>query len=1370
MKIGAMTEQRESHGLSNPTLDGRVHVVQGVAAAWCALAGGIVLVAGWGFGLNSLKTILTGAAYMRVNTAIGLLLLGAALWGNRRWRRLAAAAGGLAAVMGILTVMEYACGLNLHVDELIVPDRMPPVPGWPPGRMAFATAVCFSLLGAGLALSALRRAISAIQWLALPAAVVSMTGLIGYLYGVNVYGSGSFMHMALLAALTFLVTSLALLISHPHRGAMRTVIGGGPGGWTARRLLPAAIVVPPLLGWLCWQGERLGYYDTACGVALFASANVIVFAALIWVNARALDHSDDRRTKAERDLRASEEKFRVVLESTPDAMIITSREGKMILVNAQAEALFGYRREELLGQPIEKLIPHDARARHRDHRAGYAAAPHVREMHRAPMDIRGLRKDGGEFSAGVSLNSVETPDGVLVVCAIRDLTVRELEEKTLRESEASFRQLADAMPQIVWTAGPDGNVEYHNRRWCDYTGLTPEQSRDWGWQPALHPDDLANCMKRRNRALAAGEAYEVEYRLRRAADLVYRWHLGRAVPVRNRGGAIVRWFGTCTDIDDYKRAEQEIRGAWLEIKSLNGILEQNVQERTLQLRDSEELFRSLVEGVKDYAILMLDPQGCVASWTESAERLMGYSRAEIMGRDFASFFTSADRECGHPDEILRAAALDGRSEEQGWRLRKDGSRYWAEALITAMREETGSLRGFSEIVRDITERKKSDEQIRQSEEQFRALLESAPDAVLIADSRGIIALVNAQAERIFGYGRQEMVGQPVEMLIPEEARTGHARQCEGYRGSGSARRMGVGMELNGLRKNGEEFPVEVSLSPIATANGSWVAAAIRDISERKLVERQLVIARQKAEEANRAKSAFLAAMSHEIRTPMNSILGMSDLLSETDLNDAQRQYVQIFRRAGANLLNLINDILDFSKIEAGHLELERTEFQLRELVDQAVELVAPKARGKGIALVSRCSPNVPSWFAGDSTRLRQVLINLLGNAIKFTETGEVVLTVQDPQPGSDDLLEFSVSDTGIGIPAEQLETVFEDFKQGDSSTTRKYGGSGLGLAISRGIVERMGGTISLASEIGKGSTFRFSARLQPIRERQEEAVIAVQDFHGHRVAIVDSSTTNRLILRETLAGWGIEAAEFASCEDTLADLAKMPPGRCRYSCIVIDSRIDRRIDSGMSATNGFETGARIRTIFPDLPLLMLSSDDRPGDEARSRESGFSGYAARPVSRTGLLQLISKSLERVRIEVAGPPGKSLRVLLAEDSPDNRLLVQLYLEGGPYALTFAEDGGQAVQQAANGEYDIILMDLQMPVMDGLAATRKIREMERERGGCAVPIVALSANARPEDVESSLEAGCTAHLSKPISKRRLRTALDGYARALPEILPAR
>jgi PAS domain S-box-containing protein len=1348
------------------------------AAVWCVLVALIVLVVGWGFDVSRVRTVLAGAPYMRVDTAIGLLALGVAFWPNRRWRKGAGIAAGLGALIGVLTLIEYAFGVNLHIDELPMRDRLQPVWGWPAGRMALTTAVSFALLGAGRALSASRRAKSAIEWLAIPAAVLSLVSLIGYLYGVsNIHGVAPYMFMALHTAATFLVVSIALLFGDPHRGAMGILTSGALGGVTARRLLPAAIFIPPLFGWLDRQGQRLGYFDTVCGLSLFATANVMVFAALIWIEARMLNQSDNRRKRAMRHLRASAEEFRALFESTPDATIITDSAGSIVLVNAQAEALFGYAREELVGEPVEKLVPHEARARHVDHRFKFAAAPGTRHFAEASQDVRGLRKNGGIFYADISLNSIRTLDGIRTVCTVRDLTAARTAENALRESEARFRQLADAMPQIVWTATPDGNVDYRNQRGYDYSGLTFDETRDSGWQAMVHPEDRATCLERRAQAFSAGDAYEVEYRLRRASDGIYRWHLGRAIPVRDNDGSIMRWFGTSTDIDNHKRAEQEVRKAWHELKNLNETLEKRVGERTLQLRNSEELFRKLVEGVKDYAILMLDPQGRVTSWTDAAARLMGYASAEIVGTGFSRFYTAADVERGHPEEILRTAARVGHFEEQGWQVRKNGSRFWAEVLITTMRDETGQLRGFSKITRDITERKASEEAIRQSEEKFRAFLESAPDAVVIADGLGRIVLVNAQAERVFGFQRQEMVGQKVEMLIPSAGRLRQGQQTQIYGNPAQAGEMRIGLDLNGLRKNGEEFPIEVSLSPIETAQGSWVAAAIRDIRERKLAERQLVLARQRAEEANHAKSAFLAAMSHEIRTPMNSILGMSDLLSETDLNEAQRQYVRIFQRAGASLLSLINDILDFSKIEAGCFDLEQTVFHLPDLVTQTVELVTPKAHAKEIALVSRIGPGVPNRLTGDATRLRQVLINLLGNAIKFTDTGEVVLTVEEPPAGPAGNVEFLVSDTGIGIPEKQLGTIFEDFQQGDSSTTRKHGGSGLGLAISRRIVERMGGTLSVATEVGKGSTFRFSVPLPPAPEQRKESPVEVPDFHGRRAAIIDFNTTNRLILRESLGSWGLETTEFSSCEEALADLAGgKHDGRCPYAFIVVDSRVDRRTNAGGRPSGGFETAARLRAIFPALPMIMLSSDDHPSDEIRCRESGFLGYAVRPVSRAVLLQLVSKALGCSRSEVTGSAGqpapksalaiadmKSLRVLIAEDSPDNRLLVQLYLEGSRHSLTFVEHGEDAVEQFASREFDVVLMDVQMPVMDGLTATRTIRVMELKKGGRAVPILALSANARPEDVASSLEAGCTAHLSKPISKQRLLAALDEYTNAV-------
>jgi len=662
-------------------------------------------------------------------------------------------------------------------------------------------------------------------------------------------------------------------------------------------------------------------------------------------------------------------------------------------------------------------------------------------------------------------------------------------------------------------------------------------------------------------------------------------------------------------------------------------------------QDTEEQFRQLVEGVKDYSIFMLDPEGRVVSWTKAAEKITGYTGAEILGQHFSCFYERGDVVSGHPAEVLSLAASTGRCAEQGWRVRKDGSRFWAEVLVTPMYDAAGKLRGFSKITRDIT--------------------------------------------------------------------------------------------------------------------------------ERMLVERELKDARERAEEANQAKSDFLMSISHEIRTPMNAILGMSDLLSETQLDEEQRRYVQVFRRAGGNLLTLINDLLDISKIETGNLQLEQTEFELNEIVDQSVELVASRAQAKGIALVPHVSPDLHGYYFGDPTRLRQVLINLLGNAVKFTESGKVSLVVQAARtPEGADALEFEVSDSGIGISHDKLETIFEKFKQGDSSTTRKYGGTGLGLAISRRIVEQMGGRLSVTSQVGRGSSFRFTLSLQPVPNRPSRGTEHPQDLQGHRVLIVDDDSTNRLILRETLVSWGLKTSEFSSMGDALEQLRQMPCDLCAYSLVIVDRR--------MRVMDGFEGAARIRALHPDLPVIMLSSDHHAADEFHRGDHLLAGYALRPVSHADLLQMVCKAILRAPAPVEPvrrQPTRSLRILIAEDSTDNRLLIQMYMKGSAHDLTFVEHGGEAVERynsaqldgEFDSEFDVILMDIQMPVMDGLTATRAIRASESKRAGNRhvaghVTIIALSANASSKDVSACLDAGCDVHLSKPISKHRLLTAIEEWAHEKP------
>ncbi|MBF0525999.1 MAG: response regulator [Deltaproteobacteria bacterium] len=654
-------------------------------------------------------------------------------------------------------------------------------------------------------------------------------------------------------------------------------------------------------------------------------------------------------------------------------------------------------------------------------------------------------------------------------------------------------------------------------------------------------------------------------------------------------------------------------------------------------------------------------------------------------------------------------------------------------------------------------RKRGEEALRNSNERYQALIKTSFDGFLAVNLDGYLVEVNDAYCSMIGYPREVLLSMHISELDVNSLDQLN-KHIQTIITNGWDR-----FEVKHRCADGNLIDLEASTVLIKSQN--LIMGFVNDITHRKINERVLIKAKEEAQAANKVKSQFLANMSHEIRTPLNGIVGMTELALETELSFEQREYLGLVKISADALASLVNDILDFSKIEAGRLDINNANFKLRDTLGNVMKTLAVKAHEKGLELAYRITPDVPDSLIGDPVRIRQVLLNLIGNAIKFTSSGEVVLEVESSLQANDEVvLYFSVRDTGIGIPEDKIERIFYPFTQADGSTTREYGGTGLGLTICSKLVSLMGGGIRVDSDVEHGSTFHFDIRLGILKDEVDTIPLELGTLRGAKVLVVDGNATNRSILNEMLQGWGVKPTLIDNVVGALGVLRQAEEDNEPFALAILDFI--------MSQMNGFELARKIKESFGhrDIKIIILTSAVHLGYTGLSKELGISAYLSKPVRHSDLLNALLTVLgasipdydhnsPATRGFLKDDPAK-LNILLAEDNLINQRLAQAMLESRGHNVTIVNNGAEALVELEAQAFDLVLMDVQMPVMDGIAATERLREKEKLVGG-HIPIIAMTAFAMKGDQERCLASGMDGYITKPINPEDALSYIESLAR---------
>ena len=926
-----------------------------------------------------------------------------------------------------------------------------------------------------------------------------------------------------------------------------------------------------------------------------------------------------------------------------------------------------------------------------------------------------------------------------------------------RQEPALDPSILHVLPANIAVLGADGTILAVNEAWERFgaaNGLTADAC-GVGLNylhvcdsAGTHPDAMHVAEGIRHILDGTIRAFSYEYES--SSPFLRRWFRVIVTPMQGHGryGAVVMHI----NVSDLKQAEAA-------------------------MHRSEVRLRAIVDTAVD-GIVVINERGIIESVNPAVTKIFGYAPEQLIGHNVNLLMP--DPYHSEHDQYLRNYLASGLKKVIGigrevLGRRSDGTSFPLELAVSEMLVD-GSKK-FTGIVRDISSRV-------QAEMQFRQVVESAPNGMLMIDPQGTITMVNKQVEAMFGYSREELLGQPVELLIPQRFRLNHPRHRTGYFSAPASRAMGVGRELFGLHKDGTEFPVELGLNPIDTPKGQLALASIVDISPRKKTERDLAKAaqdlewknwelseaRDQAVRAGQAKTDFLATMSHEIRTPMNGVLGMTTLLLDTSLTPEQRDYLQMLRDSGESLLRIINDILDFSKIEAGKFTIEHIPFDLRLTIEDTLDILAPTAQGRQLELVGLIDAQTPRTLIGDPGRIRQILTNLVGNAIKFTEHGEVLIQVSqtDEDPGSV-ALRFEVIDTGIGLSPEAQAKMFQSFTQADSSTARKYGGTGLGLTICKRLVELMGGQIGLQSIAGQGTCIWFTIRFGTHTDAAPALPPSpsVKSLAGLRVCLVDDNATNRSLLQYHVSAWKMRHESAVDGPSALALLRRAAAEGTPFDLAIIDMYLPDM--TGLELCRLIKENPAIRNTH----LIMLTASGQRGDSLAAKEAGAAAYLTKPIRERHLADCIRLIFGRDDADQKPAPlitrhtieetvaRSAPQVLVVDDNPVNQKVAAKMLEKLGCRVDIAGNGMEALAAVCRHQYPLVFMDCQMPELDGFETTRLIRSQEKP--GEHLPVIAMTANAMEGDRESCLTAGMDDFISKPIITSELKKIL---ARWVPRV----